>query len=166
MKDYLIEIIIISITVGLLELIAPDSVSTKKYTKIIGSLVVLCVIITPIGKLVNILDGNLLSQIKDSIILDSEFEKNDYSEILSEYLYEHSLQEYKSKIAEILDDEFDIPEHEQEITVFTSKNENGITVNKIQILLSGKSIFKNPYEIEARISELTKSKCLVLIKEK
>lgn len=166
MKDYLFQIIVISILVGVWQLISPDSASTKKYTKMIGMLVVLCVMISPMETILKSFDKDLLEGIKDSLIEGDEDKNDDYSGILNEYLTSFSIQEYKKAIQEILLKEFKIPIEESEIEVFTVQSGEHLSVSNIQILLLGKSIFKNPYEIEKRISSVSKCECIVLIKER
>ncbi len=163
MKSYLITVITASICVGIYNIIAPSFRGIEKYSKIIGMLVVLCIIISPIKELINAFDEDGLEDLKDSL-MDGDYEEGDYNEIFNDYLNSFSLDELKKEIENILLEKFEIPKDEAEITIST-ENENGkLTVSQVQILLSGKSIFKSPYTIEEYFEALLNCSCQVLIK--
>ena len=164
MKNYLITIITVSICVGIYNIIAPNFRGLEKYSKMIGMLVVLCVIISPIKNILNTFDEDGLQGIKDSII-DTDFDEDaEYNEIFKDYLNSFSLDELKKEIKDILLKEFEIPNDESEITISTENNNGKLAVLQVQILLSGKSIFKNPYTIEEYFEKLLNCSCQVLIK--
>lgn len=163
MKSYLITVITASICVGIYNIIAPSFRGIEKYSKMIGMLVILCIIISPIKELINAFDEDGLENLKDSL-MDGDYEEGDYNEIFNDYLNSFSLDELKKEIENILLEKFEIPNDEAEITIST-ENENGkLTVSQVQILLSRKSIFKNPYTIEEYFEALLNCSCQVLIK--
>ena len=92
MKSYLITIITVSICVGIYNIIAPEFNGIEKYSKMIGMLVVLCVIISPIKNLMNTFDEEWLQNIKDSIVDSDYTEKGEYDEIFRDYLSSFSLE--------------------------------------------------------------------------
>lgn len=163
MKGYLITIITASICVGIYNIIAPSFSGLEKYSKMIGMLVVLCIIISPIKEIINTFDEDGLESLKDSLI-GSDYEDGDYNEIFNNYLNSFSLDELEKEIKNILLEKFEIPNDEVEMVIAT-ENENGtLSLSNIQILLSGRSIFKNPYKIEEYFEELLNCSCQVLIK--
>ena len=87
-----------------------------------------------------------------------------YAELLNGYLTEYSTEQFKFGIKEILLNNYGIPEEECEILIDTKIDSGQLRVDKMQILLSGRSIFKNPYDIEHYITELVGCECCVLIK--
>lgn len=164
MGKYLTSIIVVSIIIGIIQLIAPSHANLDKYIKMICTLVMLLVIISPILEIINDFDMDLLDEIKDKIELPSEDKDNEYNEILKEYIKNHSISELKLEIKSILDKEFEIPSEECDIQLFTQTTQGKAVLSEVQILLSDRSIFKNPYKIEEYISSLLGCTCRVLIK--
>ena len=163
MKNYLIMIIITSICVGIYNIISPQFHGIEKYSKMIGMLVVVCVMISPLNMLLNSFDKNGFENIQNSILGSEQTNKEEYDEIFNDYLNRFSIDEIKQEIKEILYENYEIPAQECEISVFTKFDEK-LQLSSIQILLSGKSIFKNPYVIEEHFKELLGCTCQVLIK--
>lgn len=164
MKNYLLTIILVSICIGIANIVSPISTGIFKYTKVIGILIILCVIISPISKVIQSIDESFFDKIKDGLLIDDNDIQNQYEDILLNYLNEFSISEIKNQIKNILEQEFSIPQEECEISVYTIENNDELSISKIQILLFGKSIFKNPYEIELYFTNLLKCDCTVLIK--
>lgn len=165
MKDYLFTIIIISLIKGICDILSPNFKSLHKYTKAIGVLCVLCVVITPLINVVDEINDGFFDDIKDQIVNEENSGQNaEMNEILNGYLNEYSIGLLKDEIYTRLENEFSIPRSDCSITVHTSVAEGKITVSDTVILLSGKSIFKNPYDIEEYFSTLLNCNCKVLLK--
>ena len=164
MKNYLLTIILVSICIGILDIISPDNSKISKYTQTIGLLVILCVIISPISAVVKTIDEGLINNIKNNMIIDTEEINNEYQNILNNYLNETSISALENQIDEILYERFDIPSTESEVKVITQYIDETIDIAEIKIALSGMSIFKNPYIIEEYFYNLLQSKCTVTIK--
>ena len=156
-------IIITSICVGIYNIISPQFHGIEKYSKMIGMLVVVCVMVSPLKMLLNSFDKNGFENIQNSILGSEQTNKEEYDEIFNDYLNRFSIDEIKQEIKEILYENYEIPAQECEISVFTKFDEK-LQLSSIQILLSGKSIFKNPYVIEEHFKELLGCTCQVLIK--
>lgn len=165
MNKYLISIIVISIAMGLCEIITPKYNGIDKYFKFISMLIILAVIISPIAKAIEELDNDFFEHLKEEI---SNIDKNesDYDKILNDYLLKYSVDEAKQYIKDMLNETFGISNDECEIKIYTNDQGNKMTVSKIQILLKGNAVFNNPYKIEEQISELYNASCEVLIKNK
>lgn len=162
MRNYLISIIWVSVIVGIVELISPRLNGFQKYTKMIGALCVLCVVISPLLNIKNVTADfdylkESLTEGQDSSLYD------EYKEILNKYLNEYSLDKVKEEIHNTLSEKFRIPESEAEIRLFTEIKSERLALSKIQIILSGKSIFNNPYKIEDYFGEIFGCACEVLI---
>lgn len=164
MKDYLVSVIWISVIAAIAEILAPSLGSIKKYLKLIGALCVICIMVMPLADLLGSSE-KLYDGIKEEF--KSKFNKEEmnkeYEELFYEYLNDHSENELKEQIQLLLKDKFGVGDGESDIKVFILKNDNGIYPEKIQILLKGKSIFKNPYDIEGYFEDLIGCKCEVLI---
>ena len=160
MKNYLLTVILASVSIGLCEIILPSKNGIAKYVKLIGMLVILCAVVSPIGDMLNSFDTGFLNSIKEKID-GMENQEQEYEKILYDALEKFSLSDAQKIIRESVCKKFDISDNECEVLI-TINNVNKI--NEIKILLSGKSIFKNPYEIEAYVRNTYSCECLVLIK--
>ena len=126
-------------------------------------LVVLVVVISPITDLLKNYDDNMLDILKENITVPQDQITDEYNDILKEYLKDYSVEVVVEKIKNILDEQFEIPNNECHIIVHITSKEESIMISKIQILLSGTSIFRNPYNIEKYIGDFFNSNCEVLI---
>lgn len=163
MKEYLISVIWVSIIVGICELLSPHSEGIKKSIKAIGALCILCVVIGPIVSLTN-LTADLGENIKNEILEGQDKDLyREYEELLENYLTGFSEDAVKSTISQLLNEKFSIPAEESDVIIFTEIKNDVLTPVKLQILLTGGSIFKNPYDIEEYFSKLIGCKCEVLI---
>ena len=166
MNEYVVSIIGVSIIVGVCEMLVPKYSGIDKFFRMIGLLCILCVLINPIKNAINTFDNGFLDDLKEQISdMDNSSEKENYEEILNEFLSDHSIEQFKSQIKELLENDFNIPEEECEISVKTHYINNAVSVELLQIKLIGKSIFKNPYEIEEYFSRLLDCQCVVVIGE-
>lgn len=164
MKIYLMSIIISSLCISVLNLLIPKGSGLEKYTKLIGMLILLITIISPLSQVINKFDIGYLDKLKDDILDSQIAEEEKYSDILDEYLRDHSVEQYKLQIKDLLLSKFDIPNEECEINISVISGQDRLEIKDMQILLSGKSIFKNPYEIEEYFIALIGCECRVLIK--
>lgn len=163
MKSYLVTIITASVCVGIYNVVSPGGCGIGKYSKMIGMLIVLCVIVSPMKNLMDLLNGDELQNIKDSIIDSGDNEESEYGKIFNDYLSSFSVEELKGAIEKILLEEYGIPNSECNVTISTVHIEGNLKVSHIKILLSGKSIFKNPYIIEDYFKKMLDCNCDVLI---
>ena len=164
MKNYLMYIIIVSLCVSVLNLLIPKGKGLYKYIKLIGMLVILVSIISPIPEILDKFDMDILDEIRGDILNNDGTDNIEYSEMLNEYLHTYSIEQYKLQIKELLYDKFGIDKNECDINVNIISEEGKLEVSDLQILLLGKAIFKNPYEIEDYFKELIGCDCRVLIK--
>lgn len=165
MKSYLLSVIVISVVKGICDIISPDLKSIKKYIKVIGALCVLCVVISPLISIVNDIDDGVFDGMKNELLSDQEHSRGELNEILNNYLNEYSIDMLKKELHAILEEKFQIPSSESEIIISTTKSNEKIEISEMLILLSGRSIFKNPYEIENYISTLLSCNCSVALKQ-
>ena len=164
MKNYLLTIILVSICISIADIISHLEKGINKYTKTIGVLIILCVIISPISKVIQNIDESFFDKLRDDLSINDDDTQNKYEDILISYLNNFSISEINAQIKNILNQEFTIPNEECEIIIISEQNGEKLSISKIQILLTGKSVFKNPYIIENYFSNLLKCDCVVLIK--
>lgn len=166
MKNYLLSVIICSISIGLCDAFVPKHNGMDRIVKLIGMLIILSVVVSPIIEFVRGFDDGILDSIKEDLIPSDDEYLKEYNLILQEYLNNYSLNEAEQTIKEILKDKYDIKEEECEIIISTDVNNETILLSNIQILLSGEAIFKNPYIIEDYIGKTFNTECQVLIKKR
>ena len=165
MKEYLSSIIVISIGVSLFELLAPSDEGFLKYIRLIGALCLVCVMIGPLNAIGETLSDNFLEDLKDNLTNNSKEELEDqYNNLLNEYLNNYSVDSLNNQIEILLEENFGIPRSECEVNTYTTFENGKLAITEIQILLSGNSIFQNPYTIEKYISNICTAECKVLIK--
>ena len=165
MGVFILTVILTAIAVGLSEALSPDGNGIEKYVKFIGMLIILIAVLNPIISLVSQMEGGILDSVKDKII-DAEFESESYEDILNEYLLNNSVSQLEDKLYELLENDFGIPCGDAEIVISTFRSEDKVGISNLQILLSGRSIFKNPYLIEEKFNELIGCDVQVLIANK
>lgn len=166
MKAYLLTIITTSVAFGFYNILAPKHNETEKLVKLISMLIILGAVVSPISNFLKSINDGALDSVKDELFSPKEDLEDDYNLILQEYLNNYSISLVEDKITELLKKNYSIPSENCEVKIFTEENEGNVSIKKIQLLLSGESIFKNPYLIEAYIGEYFKCECQVLIKSK
>ena len=164
MKEFLHSIIIVAITISLFNQLLPVGRGFEKYARFVGMLVLATLVLSPVINMIKGFDEDFFIDIRDDIADIENGGNNEYSELLNGYLTEYSTEQFKLGIKEILLNNYGIPEEECEILIDTKIDSGQLRVDKMQILLSGISIFKNPYEIEYYFTELVGCECSVLIK--
>ena len=164
MQSYLISIVITSVAIGFYNVLTPKHNGIEKIVKLIGMLIILLTVLGPILNFLKNFDDDVLDSIKDELSVPKEEQINDYSTIFQEYLNSSSLVQLEEKIKEILEKNYAIPKGECQVNIFTQNDGVNASLDKIQILLSGASIFKNPYHIEDHIKQNLGCDCQVLIK--
>lgn len=166
MKQYLLSVIIISIAIGLTEVMVSDMHGMKGYIRTIGLLCVLVVALSPLAQALSDINDSFFENIKNSITDGADMSDEDYSEMLNEYLKSFSQNSYKSEIKRLLNEKFDISEEESFVELELELSDDTMSVTEIRILLTGSAIFKNPYDIEDYFKNLAGCECQVLIKQK
>ena len=163
MSKYLLSVILSSISIGLCDILVPKHNGIDKLVKFIGMLIILIVSITPVMETIAEIDEGVFEGIKNNLSVKQESYLDEYNGILEEYLKNYSLDEIQEYIKEILKEKYSIPGGECTVQIDTEQLDSEVSITNIRILLSGNSIFKNPYKIESDISSIFNSECQVLI---
>lgn len=163
MSKYLLSVILSSISIGLCDILVPKHNGIDKLVKFIGMLIILIVSITPVMETIAEIDEGVFEGIKNNLSVKQESYLDEYNGILEEYLKNYSLDEIQEYIKEILKEKYSIPSGECTVQIDTEQLDSELSITNIRILLSGNSIFKNPYKIESDISSIFNSECQVLI---
>ena len=152
MRGYLYTVVCMAALSGVVLLVAPDGVKSglKKHIRLICSICMLCIMISPISRVV---DG--IKNIGDMII---EPDKEDGLHSAYESMYEEKNEENFSEVLEDavkeeLKNALSISANEcRTIIEFSDVDDDGFREPvKITVVLSGTAIFKNPRNVESII---------------
>lgn len=147
--------------VGVIGAVVPDGSGDglKKYVSFIGALCVLCVLISPLGGVVDFV-GRLGDGGFDGFF-DSLSDKGKYEQRYSDYLMSLGRDNISEGVRSLLSEKFGIPSDECRVSVKTREHDGTLAVESVTVILSGRSLFCDPYEIEEYISGLLNCKCTV-----
>jgi hypothetical protein len=163
MNKYLLSVILSSISIGLCDILVPKHNGIDRLVKFIGMLIILIVSVNPVMEVIGKIDQGILDGIKNDLTVKDESYLDEYNSIFEQYLNDHSIDEIQEYIKKILEQKYSIPSEECRIQIDTAQLESELTITNIRILLSGTSIFKNPYKIEIEIESIFSCECQVLI---
>ena len=137
-----------------------------QYMKLVLSLCVVCVLIGPFVSIVNTLYGLSNGDLPNIGDLVQGGEYEDYDKIMSDTILAAGRENVRRGISQVLREKFGIPYEECEVSadiVYDDENEE-FSVNKVTLVLSGASIWRDPYEIEEYIEKLLGCECVTAIK--
>ena len=164
MKVYIISLISIAAVAALIEIFSPKKF--EKYMKLVLSLCVICVLIGPFVSIVNTLYGLSNGDLPNIGDLVQGGEYEDYDKIMSDTILAAGRENVRRGISQVLREKFGIPYEECEVSAditYDDENEE-FSVNKVTLVLSGASIWRDPYEIEEYIEKLLGCECVTAIK--
>ena len=161
MTDYILSLVSASIAVSLLSILAPDASGIAKHVRLIASLFLICVLISPIGTFL----GGLRALANGEVTLpewslpsEEETEKQ-----FQAALNTASKAYFLDSLTQLLASEFSLQAGDIRCTANWSDEGDTPTPTKITVLLSGKAIWKNPTEIEAFVRDLLDCECITAI---
>ena len=158
MKSYIISVILTAVGAFVAVKLSPDGRggTFSPYVRLISSLALICVMISPITSLLSCDVEASVEDIMSKIELESYgFYESGMTVSLSKINASTLSNVLSEKICEKFDLERDNVSVEVKYTVTPEKTE----YNKILVLLSGKAIFKNPREIENFVYEICNISC-------
>ncbi len=163
MKVYIISLISIAAVAALVEIFSPKRF--EKYMKLVLSLCVVCVLTGPFVSIVNTLYGISNGDVSDIWDLSPSGEHEDYDKIMYDTILAAGRENVRQGIGQVLRERFGIPYEECKVSVditYDEENEE-FSVNKVTLVLSGASIWRDPYEIEEYIEKLLGCECVTAI---
>lgn len=160
MREYLMSLIMAALTVGLIGVLVPerDSGGIRRYVTFAGSLCVLILLISPV---VRALD--FVGELTDGGF-DISFENNteQYEEQFKQYISSLSEESMGAELVSVICEKFDISGEECHVKVDTYEADGEPAIGRVTVILSGKAIFRDPYEIEQYITGLLGCECSVV----
>lgn len=153
MREYIFSIIGASVIAAVVTLFLPEGKEISKYVKLLVSLAVICVIVNPFGNSAGRLE---ISEWFSSLIPEqSEDGEEKYYGVLTEI----GERELEKKLCALVCEKFSIAEGDIEITAEAHEENGVLTLDRIAVGLYRAAVLKDPYEIEAYVSELVGCAC-------
>ena len=163
LSEYIYSIVCVSAAIGIALSVSPEG-GLKKHLRLICALCFLCVLIGPLTEIFDTVK-NAFGAFDREITDENEGTEAKYEKIYSEYMEGGYGENVEKAVKDILGTRFGIPESEiSAVVVFADKNGDGVKeVERITVILSGRSVFRDPAEIKVCVSETFACECLCAI---
>ena len=166
MKEYVYSIVCLAAAGGLACLLSPEGSGggLKKHVKLISSVCLLCVLVSPLtgimADLSDWLSGISAEEIVGSEELESSYEKSYFDNLRS--IYGDDLE---GAVCHFLKQELGIPEDECRAIVELGNEggEDAYAPRRITVVLSGRSILRDPSMVKRVVSKAFECECLCAI---
>lgn len=157
MTAYLLSLLGASLTVALINLLAPDSAAG--HLRFISSLFLVCVLVSPLPSALGSLEG-----ITDGIggITDESTPSTDPSAEIEEAMNSASKVYFAQTLTRMLTERFAISEGEIRCSIRWAEGD-ALQPERVTVILSGSAKWKDPEEIEAFVSSLLGCECVSAI---
>ncbi len=159
MREYLMSVIGAALLVGVIGMMVPTSAGEglKRYVGLLGSLCVLCILIAPAAEVLEALSGLSRGRLPEWLEKSGE----EYSQKYSDFLLSVGKENIEEGIVALLGEQFGIPESEVSVTAEVRERDRELEVVRVTVVLTGRSVLRDPYAIEAYISSLLGCECIV-----
>lgn len=164
MNGYVYSVVCVAAACGIVCIVSPEGVRSgiKKHLKLVCSLCLLSVLISPIAELMDgmshIIDGGGESIFGE---VDKTELRESYESIYDKYIDGGYGDNVGQAAKEMLYEKFGIPEEECRIQVeFADKNGDGVREPfRMVVILSGRSMFREPESIRSFLTESFDCQC-------
>ncbi|MBE6633508.1 MAG: hypothetical protein E7620_04080 [Ruminococcaceae bacterium] len=157
MKAYLISLFGASLTIGLVELLAPAS--AQKLLKLLSALLFLCVLASPLPDLI----GELGSLSENGSLISPPPPSDEITDQMNEALQSASKTYFVQSLTALLEREFSIQSGELRCAVLWEEQDDQLRPQRVTVILSGSAIWKDPDPIEKTVSSLLGCECVTAI---
>ena len=159
MQEYLLKIIGISCVISAVCMITPQN--GRKYTKLVCTLSLLCVILSP-------LSDNSLWDLSDKLsvgMLDGEQGEN--AESIYEEIYNNTISRANEEkicvaLKELMARDIGLSLEDFDVEVVTATDKGYIEVAQARVILRGSAVSHNPYEIIAYLEDMLECECSIV----
>ena len=159
MQGYLITLIGISILISIIGMVTP--LKEKKYTRLVCTLCLLCVILRPLSEMFDSKLFPLLSS--DGLFEESGGEEESfYQEIYNNTVRDANAQRISDGLEAMLAKDLSLPLGEFEVRVEIDDSGGYINVNKTTVLIKEGAVAKDPHKIVAYLEEMLGCKCEIV----
>jgi len=163
MKTYLLSILAAAILAILVTQLAPDGErgGIAKHIRLIASLFLICVLISPVQALIQRLPELLNGDWSSSANIPED--NAAYREQLEEAIRQASADYFTDMLTQTLCDELSVSQEEVRCRVLWDTEKQELTPQKVTVILSGRAIWKDPAQICALVTSLIGCPCDVII---
>lgn len=163
MKEYIVSLFAAALVAALIGVLSPEGEGggISKHMRLLTALFLLCVIVAPIGGLIGTLEG-MLDGTESLPGLEGDAEEG-YREEMENALSSAAKPYFANLLIEAVKKEFSIPDGEVRCSIRWRDGESGATPDRISIILSGSSIWKDPSGIEKFVRERVGCECVTAI---
>lgn len=152
MKTYLLSLIATAAVAALVGFLAPEG-NLGKYVKLVSSLLLLTVILSPLP--------SALESLRDlpSLFRRSDTQAQSEEESLQEVLDTTSKTYFAAELTERLEERFAITPGEISVVIRWEDRDGESIPAEVTLLLSGRAKWKDPKEVESYVSDLLGCPC-------
>lgn len=161
-KAYILSIFATALLITVVDILAPTGTGggLSRHLKLVSSLVLVCILISPTVSLANKLKGFLNGEWE--FAFEEEMDDH-YADELQNALDNASREYFEGMLTKTLCEEFAIAESDLRCHVEWSGEGENLRPQKVTVILSGKAIWKNPAKIEEYVSTLLGCDCVSAI---
>ena len=160
MGEYILGIIGAAAVIGIMESILPQNGKTKQYMRLITGLCLLCLVIKPLGTVLDALP-TLFSEATENLAETENAARTEYEQILDGEITDTVRDTLRDAIMSELSTRFGVKNCEVGLSLICVEGE--LRVERAVITLMRTDIFKDPYAIENYFSDLLECQCVVVV---
>lgn len=162
MKQYLINILTLSLACGLLDMLTPagEREGLRRGVRLLAGLCLLCVMIRPLTELSDAVEGIDLGSWARGLEREAETE---YERLMEEKLTAVSQAQLREELLTMLSEQFDIGREDCTLTVEFDDAAQTLTVRRVWIALHGKAVLRDPRAIETAVEGVLGCECTVSV---
>ena len=146
--------------IGIMEGILPQNGKTKQYMRLITGLCLLCLVIKPLGSVLEALP-TLFAQATEDLAESENAARAEYERILDGEIADTVRDTLRDALKSELVTRFGVKNCEVGLSLARVQGE--LRVSRAVITLMGADIFKDPYVIENYFSDLLECQCIVVV---
>ena len=162
-KSYLLTVIGASLLAALISILAPKGKGDglSKHMRLLTSLFLICVMISPIKGLAETLTGWIGGEI--TFPWEENEDEENYREQMEGALQSASKEYFTNQLTETVKAYFSMEDGSVRCQIKWESSQENLRPARVTVILSGASIWKNPEEIEAFVHELLHCECITAI---
>ena len=159
MTEYILTLIGISTLISVIGMIAPQK--SKKYTRLICALCLLCVILRPLP---SILDADIFSALDIENIEsgDGDSSKEFYAEIYNNTIRNASEEKIADALKDMMVKDLGLPLGEFDVSVKIDDSSGNIVVKQTTVMLRSGAMARDPHAIVSYLEEMLSCSCEII----
>lgn len=146
-----------AVMVGMVTVLCPEGEGggIKRHVGFVGALCILCILVSPTAELAKVIEELSLDEL---VATEKQYDREYYGEYYSDYLTRLGEQSGSDTLKELLCRRFDIAEGQCAVRLTVSEGK----ATDVTVILSGRALLRDPYEIEEYVEGLMSCPCKVV----